>query len=117
MEKVDSINVLTALGQPTRLDAFRLLVQHEPEGLAAGNLARALNIPQNTMSTHLSILAQAGLVRSERRSRSVIYRAELEQLSRLLLFLLQDCCGGHPALCAPLIDNISSCQPAEGKCG
>src|SRR3546814_1566734 len=63
----------------TRLETFRLLVRHEPEGLAAGDIARSLDVPQNTMSAHLAILARAGLVRSERHSRSIIYRARSEE--------------------------------------
>ena len=73
-----------ALAQPTRLAVFRLVVRHEPDGLAAGDIADALNVPHNTMSTHLSILARAGLVSSERRSCSIIYRADLGQLRAII---------------------------------
>src|SRR6266849_2749019 len=61
MESEDTILALAALAQPTRLDVFRLLLKHEPDGLAAGDIARALTVPQNTMSAHLSILSRAGL--------------------------------------------------------
>ena len=54
------IDALSALAQTTRLDTFRLLVRREPEGVAAGELARLIDVPQNTMSTHLAILARAG---------------------------------------------------------
>ena len=77
---------LAALAQGTRLDAFRLLVRHEPEGLPAGDVARALDVPANTMSVHLATLARAGLVRSERRSRVINYRADLDQLKACLLY-------------------------------
>jgi DNA-binding transcriptional ArsR family regulator len=77
MEIDSAIAALGALAQGTRLDVFRLLVRHEPTGLAAGEIARQLDVPQNTMSAHLGILARAGLVRSERHSRSIIYRADL----------------------------------------
>ena len=78
-----AIDAFNALAQPTRLGAFRLLVTREPEGLPAGEIARLLNVPHNTMSTHLSVLARAGLIRSDRQSRSIIYRAELEQVRAL----------------------------------
>ena len=117
MDFLTAIEALSALAQNARLVAFRLLVEAEPEGMAAGEIARRLGVPQNTMSSHLAVLARAGLVRAERRSRSIIYRAELEQISRLVLFLLQDCCGGRPGLCAQLIDTLASCQPAKGECG
>ena len=102
MDKSTAILALAALAQPTRLDAFRLLVAHEPEGLPAGELARRLDAPHNTASGHLAILARAGLVRSERRSRRVIYRADLDRVRGLASFLTKDCCGGRPEVCAPL---------------
>ncbi len=89
MDDMDTILALAALAQPTRLQAFRLLVQHEPEGLAAGELARLLDVPQNTLSAHLAILARAALVRSERQSRSIIYRADLERLRDVTLYLVK----------------------------
>ena len=91
MDKDSAISALGALAQGTRLDAFRLLVRHEPEGVAAGEVAKALDVPQNTMSVHLATLARAGLVRSERRSRIINYRADLDQLKALTLFLVKDC--------------------------
>ncbi len=112
MDNIQAIGALSALAQTTRLEAFRLLVSREPEGVSAGKLARLIAIPQNTMSTHLSVLARAGLVRAERQSRSIIYRADLARLRQVTLFLLKDCCGGRPDLCAPLIDDLAPCCPA-----
>jgi len=109
MENNAAISALGALAQTTRLDVFRLLVRHEPNGLAAGEIARALDVPQNTMSAHLGILARAGLVGSERRSRSIIYRADLDGLRALTLFLVKDCCAGTAELCAPLVAELSPC--------
>ena len=84
-------------------------MRHEPNGLAAGEVARRLDIPQNTMSAHLAILARAGLLKSERHSRSIIYRADLESLRRLMLFLVNDCCAGSADLGAPLIAELTPC--------
>jgi ArsR family transcriptional regulator, arsenate/arsenite/antimonite-responsive transcriptional repressor len=112
MDSQEAIAALSALAQPTRLDTFRLLVSREPEGVAAGELARLIDVPQNTMSTHLAILARAGLVRGERHSRSIIYRADLERFREVTLFLLKDCCGGRPEVCAPLIADLMPCCPA-----
>lgn len=109
MESQSTIAALSALAQPTRLDTYRLLVRHEPDGLAAGNIARALDVPQNTMSAHLAILARAGLVRSERHSRSIVYRADLDRLRDVMLFLVKDCCAGNAALCAPLVAELAPC--------
>ena len=109
MESESAIAALGALAQATRLDVFRLLVRQEPDGLAAGEVARQLDVPQNTMSAHLGILARAGLVRSERHSRSIIYRADLDGLRALTLFLVKDCCAGSPELCAPLLAELTPC--------
>ena len=115
MEKEQAILALAALAQSTRLDVFRLLVKNEPEGLAAGDIAKALAVPHNTMSSHLSILTRAALVSSERFSRSIVYRADLKVLEELTLFLLKDCCGGKPELCASLIEGLTCCTPEQPK--
>lgn len=114
MESSSAITALAALAQPTRLEAFRLLVKSEPHGIPAGELARVLDVPQNTMSAHLATLARAGMIRSERQSRSIIYRADLESFRSLTLFLIKDCCGGNAELCAPLIADLTPCCPPEG---
>lgn len=88
--------MLAALGQSTRLDAFELLLRSGEDGLAAGEVAQRLAVPQNTMSTHLATLARAGLIRSERRSRNIIYRADGNRLLALTSFLRDDC-GLMPA--------------------
>lgn len=113
MESQNVILALAALAQPTRLDVFRVLVRHEPDGLPAGDIARELAVPHNTMSSHLGILSRAGLLRSERRSRSIIYRADLDRLREVVTFLLRDCCAGHPDVCAPLIDALAPCSPSK----
>ncbi|MGY3037328.1 ArsR family transcriptional regulator [Bradyrhizobium sp. USDA 4354] len=86
-----------------------MLVRHEPDGLAAGDLARLLEVPQNTLSAHLSILSRAHLVSSERRSRSIIYRANLGEFRHVAVFLLRDCCGGRPEVCEPVVETLQSC--------
>ena len=90
---------LAALGQPTRLAIFRLLMQREPAGLVAGAIAEAVGCPANTLSSHIAILARAGLVRGERDGRSITYRADVDGMRALMSFLITDCCNGHPELC------------------
>ena len=111
METEVSILALAALAQSTRLEAFRLLVRHEPGGLPAGEIANHLAIPANTLSSHLGVLTRAGLIRSERRSRSIVYRVDLDRLRDLVLFLLKDCCGGRADLCEPLLAELAPCCP------
>jgi ArsR family transcriptional regulator, arsenate/arsenite/antimonite-responsive transcriptional repressor len=115
MESENVVLALAALAQSTRLEVFRLLVAHEPEGLAAGDIARSLAIPQNTMSSHLSILSRAGLVSAERFGRSIVYRADLASFRHVMLFMLRDCCEGRPEICAPLIADLAPCCSPSGK--
>lgn len=98
-----------ALAQPTRLQAFNLLVRHEPDGLPAGEVAKILAVPQNTMSSHLGVLARAGLIAAERASRQIVYRADLSTLRELTVFLVKDCCGGREELCQPLVAELTPC--------
>tara|TARA_R110002124_G_scaffold250589_6_gene415702 strand:+ start:6655 stop:7011 length:357 start_codon:yes stop_codon:yes gene_type:complete len=116
MESNNAIDVFAALSQSTRLDTFRLLMSFEPEGLPAGEIARRLEVPQNTMSSHLRILARAGLIESERHSRSIVYRAVVNRVRELASFLVQDCCGGRPELCEPLVAEFTPCcSPKESS--
>ena len=107
------IMALAALAQTTRLETFKLLVRHEPDGIQSGELARLLEVPHNTMSSHLNVRSRAGLVRGERQSRTITYRAELARFREVALYLLKDCCGGRPEVCAPLIADLAPCCPPK----
>jgi ArsR family transcriptional regulator, arsenate/arsenite/antimonite-responsive transcriptional repressor len=106
-----AISVLAALAQPTRLEIFKLLLKHEPAGVAAGTIADKVGMPHNTISTHLAVLVRAGLLRATREGRTIIYRADIEGMRSLIGFLVNDCCDGHPELCK-LLDTTST-----GACG
>ncbi|KPL68278.1 ArsR family transcriptional regulator [Erythrobacter sp. SG61-1L] len=109
MDSLDALDALSALAQQTRLEAFRLLVRHEPEGLPAGEIAQKLDVPANTLSSHLAILARARLVTAERQSRTIRYRADLAGLRALMVYLAKDCCGGNAELCRPLLAELDYC--------
>lgn len=109
MESQQALLAFAALAQPTRLEVFRRLIAHEPDGLQAGEIARQVGVPHNTMSTHLAILSRAGLIEARRQSRSIIYQARLDAVRALAGYLVRDCCGGHPEICAPLIAELSPC--------
>lgn len=115
MESQAAIESLAALAHPARLAVFRLLIQAGPDGTPAGEVARALDTPANTMSTQLAILTRAGLIQSRRESRSVIYSADYETISGLIAFLMQDCCQGRPEICAPLIQAAACRPPSPSK--
>ena len=102
MESFAAVAALSALAHPGRLEVFRLLVRAGPEGLAAGDIARATGTLANTLSANLNLLAAAGLVTSRRDGRSIIYAAGYERMRELLAFLMEDCCGGNAEICAPL---------------
>lgn len=104
MESNTAIKRLSALAQEGRLAVFKLLVKAGREGIAAGEAARALDMPPNTLSAQLTILANADLVKSRRAGRSIIYVANYEGMSELLVYLMEDCCQGRSEVRAPVAE-------------
>ena len=107
MESEHAIEKLSSLAHAGRLSVFRLLVKAAPDGLAAGDIARQLNIPPNTLSAQLTILSHAGLVQHRREGRSIIYSADTSAMTDLILSRMQDCCSGRPEICEPVLDSIN----------
>ncbi len=108
-----AVDALSALAHGHRLAVFRLLVRAGANGMAAGDIAREVGVLPNTLSSHLTILGHAGLIRSQRDGRSVIYSADYDGMRELLGFLVADCCGGHPEICAPLASTVQACCPSD----
>jgi DNA-binding transcriptional ArsR family regulator len=102
MQLPTAVEALSALAHASRLAVFRLLVRAGAEGMAAGDIAREIGALPNTLSTHLTILGHAGLVRSRRVGRSIIYSADYDRMRDLLGFLVADCCAGRPEICGSL---------------
>ncbi len=109
MDDTAAIEAFGALAQDTRLAVFRLLVEAGPEGIPAGDLAKLVQVPHNTLSSHLGILARAALVIPRREGRSIFYAADFAGMRALIAYLVQDCCKGRPDICAPLIDAVACC--------
>lgn len=110
METKSAVSALSALAHEGRLGAFRLLVMAGKDGLAAGELARRLQVAPNTLSGSLNILSNAGLVESRRAGKSVIYTAGYAEMTELLQFLMEDCCAGSSDICAPLAEIVLACD-------
>jgi DNA-binding transcriptional ArsR family regulator len=104
METSSAVAALSALAHPGRLEVYRLLVRAGEPGMAAGEIARAAGSLPNTLSANLNILSGAGLVRSRREGRSIIYTAGYDRMRDLLGFLVEDCCGGNPQICGPVAE-------------
>src|SRR3546814_11920499 len=96
MELKNATTALAALGQPTRLSVFRLLVEAGPEGRMPGEIAEALSLPGATLSFHLKELTAARLIQAAPRGRHTCYSADLEAMHRLLEFLTRPRCARHP---------------------
>ncbi len=107
MDVIDALKSLSALSNETRLWVFRLLVQAGPEGIAAGEIAERLSSRQNTMSSHLKLLSQAGLIKSRRQGRQVRYQADYDTIQSLVLFLMEDCCQGKAEVCRPVAESLA----------
>lgn len=104
METSNAVATLSALAHPGRLEVYRLLVRAGDPGMAAGEVARATGSLPNTLSANLNILSGAGLVRSRREGRSIIYTAAYDRMRDLLGFLMEDCCSGAPEICGPVAE-------------
>jgi ArsR family transcriptional regulator len=113
MEERQALAAFAAMSQETRLRIMRLLVQSGPEGMAAGAIGDALGATTSRLSFHLTHLEQAGLVRSRRDGRYIIYSAVYASMAELIGFLMQDCCQGHPEICAPAVAALNCvCDPS-----
>jgi DNA-binding transcriptional ArsR family regulator len=114
MELKLAATTLSALAHEGRLAIFRLLIEAGHGGLAAGDIARRLGVLPNSLSANLTVLSHADLVSSRREGRSIIYTARYERMGALLAYLMQDCCGGLPEICAPLaevVNKAACCLP------
>ncbi len=112
-----ALSGLGALAHEARLDLFRRLVQAGPEGIPAGDLARAAGVNFTTASAQLSVLAKAGLIAGRRAGRSIIYTADYGAIRALVAFLMEDCCRGRPEILEPLADiatKAACCGTSEG---
>ena len=117
MESSNAVTALSALAHDGRLAIFRELVRAGREGLAAGEIARRLRIAPNTLSASLTVLSHAGLAAGRRDGRSIIYVANYDCMSALLVYLMEDCCQGRPEVCAPMAEvaaRAACCQPPQG---
>ena len=118
MNEEVAIRGLGALAHLHRLRAFRLLLRAHPGGCAAGEIAATLGVPPSSLSFHLAALQAAGLLRSQRDRRRVVYRADLEGMRALMRYLTRDCCGGNPEICADLIPVVDApARVASGGAG
>lgn len=107
MDTNQALDAFEALSHETRLSVFRTLVKSGPNGRAAGEIASELGVLQNTLSTHLQKLQRASIVTSERNGRQVIYRANFGRVRDLILFLMEDCCGGSAELCDSIAQTLN----------
>lgn len=104
MDSKQAVSALAALAQEQRLTLIRLLIQAGEGGMAAGEIATALDTPNSSLSFHLAQLSRAGLVRQERRHRSIIYRADYAAMNTLVGYLMENCCGGADCGAVPGCD-------------
>lgn len=115
MDQRQALASFGALSQETRLQIVRMLVVAGPGGMPAGTIAEKLEISPSNVSFHLKELDHAGLVTQQRESRSIIYSANYDALGGLIRFLMEDCCAGHPEICAPAAAVAACCPPVAEK--
>jgi len=108
MDTAHAVTCLAALAHPQRLGIFRLLVREGPNGLAASEIAEAVGASPTAASFHLKQLDRAGLIHSRREGRYVRYAIHVEGMRKLLTYLTEDCCQGHPELCGRGVKKVKS---------
>ncbi|SEH56175.1 transcriptional regulator, ArsR family [Rhizobium tibeticum] len=111
MDQRQALIAFGALSQETRLRIVRMLVVAGPNGMAAGAIAEQAEVSPSNVSFHLKELERSGLIAQQRESRSIIYTANYEALGGLVRFLMEDCCSGHPEICAPAAKVAACCSP------
>lgn len=115
MDDTETMAAMAALANPARVEILRRLTAAPADGLAAGAIGGMLKLQSSTLSNHLAILTRAGLVTRERQARSIIYRADLQQLAELTKYLIEDCLAGHPDICRPIEASFRQAPtPNEG---
>lgn len=101
LDEQQALDAFGALSQQTRLQMIRVLVVAGFDGMPAGAVGEQVGASSSSASFHLANLERAGLVRSRREARSIIYSANFDALAGLVDFLMLDCCQGRPEVCAP----------------
>jgi len=107
MKTKSVVTALAALAQESRLNAFRLLVQAGPQGLAASKIGEQLAIAPSSLSFHLKELSNAGLIEARQEGRFIIYSANFDAMNSVLTFLTENCCGGESCQ----VSSKKSCKP------
>jgi ArsR family transcriptional regulator, arsenate/arsenite/antimonite-responsive transcriptional repressor len=102
MDKTTATTIFESLASGIRLDVYRLLIRQGPNGMVAGEIASALDIPPTNLSFHLKALSQAGLLQAEQEGRFQRYRANMSLMQELIGYLTEECCAGQPEQCVGL---------------
>jgi ArsR family transcriptional regulator, arsenate/arsenite/antimonite-responsive transcriptional repressor len=109
MDKTIAIEMFVSLSSGVRLDVYRLLVRHGPEGMVAGEISTTLDLPPTNLSFHLKTLTRAGLLTVTQEGRYQRYRANLGAMQALVDYLTEECCAGQPEQCVDL-PAVSECS-------
>ena len=87
---------LEALGNPTRLAIYQLLVRAGAEGKSVGTIQAALSVPASTLSHHLKHLEMVGLVTKLKIGTTHTCKANYTTMDEVLSFLTEECCVDSP---------------------
>lgn len=116
MDKKTATVIFESLSSEVRLDVFRLLVKKGPDGMVAGEIASALDIPNTNLSFHLKAMTHAGMVTVQQEGRFQRYRANFPLMVEIIAYLTEECCAGHPNQCAGInSDDICSPEAMQKK--
>ena len=99
MKLDDAAARLEALGNPTRLRIYRILVRAGEEGLPVGKLQDRLDIAASTLSHHIKALVGVGLVSQTRDGTTLMCQTNYPMMRELIEFMVEECCA--EGTCAP----------------
>jgi DNA-binding transcriptional ArsR family regulator len=114
MDDKQAVTALAALAHPQRLAIFRLLVREGPSGMAATEIAEAIEASPTAASFHLKELDRSGLIHGTRDGRYIRYAVHVDGMRQLLTYLTEDCCRGQPELCGGTIKQVRTVCKSKG---
>ncbi|WP_028794332.1 helix-turn-helix domain-containing protein [Thalassobaculum litoreum] len=114
MREAQAIEALLGMAHQHRMRVFKLLMKRGPSGLPAGEIGDRVGISRSSASFHLTQMERAGLLRSRRVHRNVFYAVDLEGMRKLIAYLTEDCCDGHPEVCGSLVTGMPIPACGEG---
>lgn len=87
-----AVNCFSNLGHQKRLKIIKLLVRAAPNGLTMGEIASNTRTPNSTLTHHIKLLEEVGLIARQQEAQSIRCLINIDLIKALAEFLLEECC-------------------------